>query len=479
MSQRRREKVEDILPLHQHDKRHEPYKPRKGGRLDIIIQLQSMLMSIRWKGILILLIIWLFAIQYFERLTVKRSMSKCKWENWENWDKSASTHRIALIADPQIVDDSSYSDRPSILNYFVKKISDNYLHRNYRFMQEYLDPDTTIFLGDLFDGGRDWQDKMWLDEYKRFNEVFPKKINRRVVESLPGNHDIGFESIDLEVVKRFSAFFGEANDVIQIGNHSIILLDTISLSSGDSNVNKESKEFLNSLDSRLNTHFPRILLTHVPLYRFNDKQLCGPLRESKNLFPVQKGKQYQTVIDFEISQEILSVVKPDIVFSGDDHDYCDVQYSYKYNGIDRPVREITVKSASMTCGIKKPAIQLLSLHNPYNSNTQIESQDKFVTEMCYLPKPYFALKLYVFLFICSLIILGSIFFKSFRSFHKFEQLMAKRNDDFNPNNNKWMPLKVFVMEDKQRENDIGGFILSGLFLTFSIYVILGMYYAAI
>ena len=37
-----------------------------------------------------------------------------------------------------------------------------------------LAPDTTIFLGDLFDGGRYWDDKQWIDEYKRFTKIFPK-----------------------------------------------------------------------------------------------------------------------------------------------------------------------------------------------------------------------------------------------------------------------------------------------------------------
>ena len=85
-----------------------------------------------------------------------------------------SAHRIVLIADPQIVDDYSYPKQFKIINYFTKKLADNYLHRNYEMIHSVLAPDTTIFLGDLFDGGRYWDDKQWIDEYKRFTKIFPK-----------------------------------------------------------------------------------------------------------------------------------------------------------------------------------------------------------------------------------------------------------------------------------------------------------------
>lgn len=478
MSHRRKEKIEDILPLHQnnHSNHGFTYKPKATQNQTDSLKSQF----VKWKILLILSVIWILVIHYFERISVRLSMERCQWKNWEGWDKSAQPHRIALIADPQIVDESSYQGRPRILNYFVKKISDNYLHRNYRFLQEYLDPDTTIFLGDLFDGGRDWKNKMWLDEYTRFNEVFPKKPNRRIIESLPGNHDIGFENIDFEVVKRFAAFFGEANDVIEIGNHSIILLDTISLSSDDPLISKDSTDFLNNLDQRLNPHFPRVLLTHVPLYRFNDKQLCGPYRESNKLFPIQKGKQYQTVIEFGISQKVLGTVKPDIVFSGDDHDYCDVRYSFDDNGSERFSREITVKSASMTCGIQYPAVQLLSLNNPYNLDPQVKlATPKHVTEMCYLPKPYFALKVYVFLFICTLLVLASVFFQGLFNLLRFQQLKLKRNDDYLLADNSWRPQKDLIIDNINKKKNVGGFFANGLILTASIYILFGIYYSYI
>ena len=55
-----------------------------------------------------------------------------------------------------------------------------------------------------------------------------------------------------------------------------------------------------------------------------------------------------------LSRDILNQIQPDITFTGDDHDYCDIQHENGY-------REITVKSISMAMGKKYPAVQLLSI----------------------------------------------------------------------------------------------------------------------
>lgn len=136
------------------------------------------------------------------------------------------------------------------------------------------------------------------------------------------------------------------------------------------------------------------------------------------------------------------------MFSGDDHDYCDVRYSFDDNGSERFSREITVKSASMTCGIQYPAVQLLSLNNPYNLDPQVKlATPKHVTEMCYLPKPYFALKVYVFLFICTLLVLASVFFQGLFNLLRFQQLKLKRNDDYLLADNSWRPQKDLIIDN--------------------------------
>lgn len=221
-----------------------------------------------------------------------------------------------------------------------------------------------LFLGDLFDGGREWatlktsspekrykgyKNSYWRKEYRRFVKVFSDQWHegdagsththgRKMIASLPGNHDLGFGTgIQIPVRERFQTFFGKGNRVDILGNHTVVSVDTVSLSamdqpdpetgssgagSGDGNqpnheIWQESEDFLNNmhvhkakaeaermrmlrsqsegylfdhkavsaLEPSVNAKpqaegvgLPTILLTHVPLYR-RPATPCGPYRE--------------------------------------------------------------------------------------------------------------------------------------------------------------------------------------------------------
>lgn len=89
------------------------------------------------------------------------------------------------------------------------------------------------------------------------------------------------------------------------------------------------------------------------------------------------GPGYQNLLGSETSRFLLDVLDPSIVFSGDDHDYCDLTHQ---NG----VREVTLKSFSSSTGISRPGFQLLSLvppdpSGPYNMQRTIADRP------CFLP----------------------------------------------------------------------------------------------
>lgn len=81
-------------------------------------------------------------------------------------------------------------------------------------------------------------------EYKRFSGIFFHHFGdgdsyqsssaappRKLIASLPGNHDLGFASgIQLPVKKRFEAYFGPGNRIDILGNHTFLSVDTVSLS---------------------------------------------------------------------------------------------------------------------------------------------------------------------------------------------------------------------------------------------------------
>lgn len=135
---------------------------------------------------------------------------------------------------------------------------------------------------------------------------------------------------------------------------------------------------------------PSIVLTHVPLYRAAGIP-CGPLRERlppstkpsedgeylqndpQNAIKVEAGVQYQNVLTPEISNEIIDKVGDvEFVFSGDDHDYCEVVHR-RYTSRRGGIREITVKSFSWAMGVRKPGFLMLSLWNPLDKQDRSTS----------------------------------------------------------------------------------------------------------
>lgn len=395
---------------------------------------------------------------------------------------------------------------------FTVHHTDMYLRKSFRQLQHSLDPETVFFLGDLFDGGREWStppgekdsrstdkqwrkygEAFWLREYYRFGRIFFKTwlghTNngqlRKIVAGLPGNHDLGLGmGIRLPVRKRFNAYFGSGNRIDLIGNHSFVSIDAVSLSakaqpngnmvdSGDRNpediwgpveafladvkdekarmtyrqvrswqgkpenepYDRQVYDLENDLDQLpkppnrepMNTDIPSILLTHVPLYRTSGTP-CGPLRErfpqsrndagalldvdERNAIRVEAGVQYQNVLTPEISKELIEKIGDiEHVFSGDDHDYCEVVHR-GYTSKNGGVREITVKSMSWAMGVRKPGFLMLSLWNPLDSNGKsipIPSQSKssfqtstIQTHLCLLPDQLSILTTYAYLLALTL-----------------------------------------------------------------------------
>lgn len=503
----------------------------------------------------IITLIWLYVIYSGERSTFASHIKACQWDKWEQWSAEARPHRLVMVADPQLVDPHTYPGRPWPLSSLTETYTDLYMARNFRLINTDLDPDSIVFLGDLFDGGREWAtsrarylkeyqrehliklglldeaekegtrllstaegkkvdlrdyihgekgrwkkygQKQWNTEYTRFGKIFfaPEQLyphadrellaaydspddpvaiangapamawqeyatvggkQKRVMTSLPGNHDLGFGSgVQVAVRDRFEAHFGETNNVYVLGNHTFVSLDAPSLSAYEEynqeysekkrkdleHIWKPASDFLNKLEvsgprvaaEALNGYFPGahqvqsyrhevtdsedslphiatkqsqkkpqlpvVLLTHVPLSRAQDAD-CGPHRERGHSIPIALGYQYQNVITpgltSTIAQKVGAAGEIVQVFSGDDHDYCDLMHRFN---VDRKsagsskkwidianVREITLKSFSWAMGVRKPAFQLVSLWNPVDAqgNTIGVELPTIQSHLCLLP----------------------------------------------------------------------------------------------
>ena len=367
--------------------------------------------------IVLILVAWAIVFAYHERYSPYKAAARCQWPQInvessaeqqqpvviddQNPDSVASNDviNIMLVADPQLIDSHTYPGRNKLLLKLSQHTVDVYLKKNYKAMLRALNPSYVFFLGDYLDNGRLSTDKYFRGQLERFNSIFKRKKykkGKKWMINLPGNHDIGWaDGVKIPSRKRFKKYFGNPNSVKVINNVEFISLDTISLSAMEESIYGPAREFF---DTNFGTSIvktkPRVLFTHVPLYRDPNELTCGPLRES-SVFHTSKGYQYQLVLSPELSSDILNRIKPDLIFSGDDHDYCDVNHPSP-SGENETFREITVKSISMAMGIKYPAIQILSFANSGNDNDyNIHNQFKYETNLCYLPTPYINIACYV------------------------------------------------------------------------------------
>ncbi|KAG0026973.1 hypothetical protein BGZ81_005965 [Podila clonocystis] len=203
-----------------------------------------------------------------------------------------------------------------------------------------------------------------------------RRAGKSVRLYVAGNHDVGYgNDLISKMALRFKRDYGALNYEIRLGNHSVVVLDTLSLSAEDPIIRNEAQMFLNQIGQETPT-LPRILFTHIPLYRL-DTTYCGQQRESSRLILDQGGFQYQNMLNPVLSREILDKIKPDMVFSGDDHDWCEIGHivnrgelsSGAYGAGDRSERlslapEVTLPTFSFAQGILQPGFVMLSLYNP-------------------------------------------------------------------------------------------------------------------
>ncbi|KAJ1304354.1 hypothetical protein OPQ81_005509 [Rhizoctonia solani] len=338
---------------------------------------------------------WICLIVWLEVGVFYWSLRSCHWPDSaiKTARRPQPTH-VMLLADPQIIDHRSYPGRPEWLKALTQFIVDSNLRKSWRAAQR-LSPDIIVFLGDMMDGGRyRMLDQEYESYYARFRDIFK---TRKDVQKyyLVGNHDVGLGSnkaFSARARERYLAHFGGAtNYQVPIANHSFVFIDAPGLVEEDY-VRYEQEEpfedwtgmpggtieYVNRLAQEANP-LPRILFSHIPLSRPAAAD-CGPLRERGT---IQRGAGigYQNLLGRHTSQYLLNSIKPLVVFSGDDHDYCEIQHSVGEEP-GQSVREVSVKSFSMAMGVRRPGFQLLSLIAPDPSSPYSQT---FSDTPCHLP----------------------------------------------------------------------------------------------
>jgi hypothetical protein len=279
---------------------------------------------------------------------------KLVWWTWHcSWNDG---DKVGIIADPQLSDAFSYhQSKGSLALWFTKTTCDLYMHRAFHHLLKQK-PELILFLGDLFDGGREWKldDDQWQEDLVRFTRIF--HLQQRSPDSenvngpsylryyyIPGNHDIGLgNTIIPHAYARYVDTFGKPNWGVKLNAATFIGIDSSSLlgggvgtvidtttiteAKGEEEWHQSAKGFINSISHAKLNLTSRILLTHMPLHRPLNTP-CGPWRSSTRMVDQGSGYQYQNLIDQETSRWILENVDPVMVLSGDDHDWCHIQHA--------------------------------------------------------------------------------------------------------------------------------------------------------
>ncbi|KAF9975930.1 hypothetical protein BGZ73_000219 [Actinomortierella ambigua] len=149
-----------------------------------------------------------------------------------------------------------------------------------------------------------------------------------------GNHDIGIGDTTIPAaVRLYQDEFGPLNYEIDLGHHRLVTLDTLTLNAAKgSPVRVEAQHLLDHVARPdMQDSSPRILFTHVPLYR-PPQTYCGAERQTTLSIEQGRGYQYQNLVEAELSQEILEKVQPTMILSGDDHDWCGVAHPTMKSG---------------------------------------------------------------------------------------------------------------------------------------------------
>ncbi|OSD03988.1 Metallo-dependent phosphatase [Trametes coccinea BRFM310] len=374
-------------------------------------------------------LVWLFTIAWYELGTFYHHTSSCPWPD-EPLSHSGTTvarpTHVLLVADPQILDHRSYPDRPPWLMRLSQFIVDLNLRKSWRATLRRR-PDAVVFLGDMMDNGRlDMPDEEYNRYVRRFRSIVAAD-DRLPKYYIPGNHDVGLGSssptyrFSEHALERYLSNFGPLNQRISISNHTVLLIDAPGLVDEDRERALAGMSFTQWSEAHPDRTiaFVRsfgqnadpsegerpILFTHVPLFR-PEGTPCGPLRERGTLRQ-GRGLGYQNLLSEQASQFLLQSIKPAIIFSGDDHDYCEYVHSLPVTDTKRPspplsIPELTVKSFSMAMGIRRPGYQLLSLTLP-SASPEIQT---LAQTPCLLPDQLgIFLSVYIPLVVLTLVVL--------------------------------------------------------------------------
>lgn len=244
-----------------------------------------------------------------------------------------------------------------------------------------------------------------------------------------GNHDIGFHyeaSGDQHLFRRFSAEFDSPSvKLLNIRGNLFVLVNSIALQGDECSMCSEAMTQLMNVANKLNCHRERsskkvyedviqkekktcdlpkdspapILIQHFPLYRRNEVRCTGvdaPPDEEKR----SKNREKWEVVSKEMSQKLLSLLRPRLVLSGHTHHGCYLLH-------DDGTPEMTI-----------PSFSWRNRNNP-SFVLSVISPEKFALSKCFIPRESTVIAVYIIGGIVFVVMNFGLTYTSLRTRRKF------------------------------------------------------------
>ncbi|KAK7692931.1 hypothetical protein QCA50_004572 [Cerrena zonata] len=317
-------------------------------------------------------VVWLLLVVWFEYGSFHYSLWDCRWPDASFTRGSHASHVI-------VIDDARVRFRPRSFRRALDAIRYHLYHltlrKNWSFASN-LRPDVIVFLGDMLSSGYRIDDEQEYASYvQEFKSIFQMDKSTEVYFA-PGNEDVGLR-VDWQTASiarsHYTRHFGPLNGWVPVSNHTFVILDAPGMAEEDYQRAEKSLEydewqpkpdgaieFIKSISASQvpndATH-PVVLFSHIPLAR-PELANCGPLRE-KGTIHRGIGLNYQNTFGKKTTEFLIEELRPYLIFSGDDRDYC--EYTHRDGNSPGGVREVTVKSFSPVQYIKYPGFHLLSV----------------------------------------------------------------------------------------------------------------------
>ena len=258
---------------------------------------------------------------------------------------------VWVVADPQL----AYRKRGTTAEYLNNKMNDvffSFVTRVMRWWKGHFD--TVLVLGDLAAHWR-LRDEEFYDVDQRLVHSFgvpheraPGSLFHEPFYFLAGNHDIGYaDALSVPSIKEVARRFEETYNVrhwelpVTAGSARFLFVacDGMELDGALDDTQRHSWDFLRGVAARRDTlgreETTVVLLMHIPLWK--------PAGSCPGDVPAQKlspsgGIAWQNTLSEKTTKWILRHLRPDVVFTGHDHEGC----TYVHPNVS--VTEYTVRS---------------------------------------------------------------------------------------------------------------------------------------